>query len=251
MYTPALGGILLRFWRSKSVCAAMMSKSVLLLAFQLQPAFAGQNSPENLTEDHPWCSLPVSQRVRSHVDGAIKDILDKLPEKCPFHPQRDLLAQGNQQSSGQSVCLADYCDIFGACADPLDVPCDASKLQQQKNRCEKLLLQCFPPGAADQQIRRWHSHYSRKWCKELDCDVRNHREEEELRALTKISPLLAMISFMCLAAFAVMLLLIGGTDDLIFFIYECGFIPHSLMRSWVNTRDGLRKYAGLPISHIS
>ena len=52
---------------------------------------------------------------------------------------------GNQD--GQSVCLADYCEIFGACADRFDAPCDASKLQQQKTRCEKLLLQCFPPGA--------------------------------------------------------------------------------------------------------
>ena len=156
------------------------------------------------------------------------------------------------QSCSALLRLAAPCSALQqACAGPLDVPCDASKLQQQKHRCEKLLLQCFPPGAEDQQIRRWHSHYSRKWCKELDCDVRNHREEEELRALTRISPLLGMISFMCLAAFAVMILLIGGTDDVIFFIYECGFIPHSLMRSWVKTRDGLRKYAGLPISHIS
>ena len=124
-------------------------------------------------------------------------------------------------------------------------------MQQQKHRCEKLLLQCFPPGAADAQLRHLHSHYSRKWCKELDCDVQNHREKEDLEALTRISPLLAMMSLMCFAAFAVMILLIGGTDDVLFFIYECGFLPHSLMRSWVQTRDGLRKYAGLPISHIS
>ena len=121
-----------------------------------------------------------------------------------------------------------------------------------RKRCEKLLLQCFPPGSSDASIRRLHSHYSRKWCRDLDCEVRKHRENfERENRLTEISPLLTYVSVLCFASFVVMMILIGGQDDLIFFAYECGLVPQSLMRSWVQTRDGLRKYAGLPTSHIS
>jgi len=146
--------------------------------------------------------------------------------------------------------MADYCEIFGACeAD--QAPCEAQRMAEQKKRCEKLLLQCFPPGSQDVATRRLHSHYSRKWCRELDCELRTHREEEDLRSLTAISPLLGFIVVLCMAAFAAMILLIGGGDDVLFLMYECGLVPQRLMRSWVQTRDGLRKYAGLPISHVS
>eukprot|EP00913_Durusdinium_trenchii_P004526 g4203.t1 len=195
----------------------------------------------DLVGSYAW-SMPFN-------NGQAHHILQKLPEKCPLHPQRDLLADnGNGSEPGQSVCMADYCEIFGACeAD--QAPCEAQRMAEQKKRCEKLLLQCFPPGSQDVATRRLHSHYSRKWCRELDCELRTHREEEDLRSLTAISPLLGFIVVLCMAAFAAMILLIGGGDDVLFLMYECGLVPQRLMRSWVQTRDGLRKYAGLPISH--
>ena len=65
-----------------------------------------------------------------------------------------------------------------ACETSRAGPCEAQVMAEQKKRCEKLLLQCFPPGSKDAATRRLHSHYSRKWCRELDCELRSHKEEE-------------------------------------------------------------------------
>lgn len=50
------------------------------------------------------CTVDCSSLVR----WLLQDILDKLPEKCPFHPQRDLLAQGDLD---RSVFCSEKCVI--------------------------------------------------------------------------------------------------------------------------------------------
>ena len=65
--SKSLGGILLRFWRSKSVCAAMITKSVLLLAFQLLGSYGNHGRPIRWVEwiPNPLCrDDPINQQQR-------------------------------------------------------------------------------------------------------------------------------------------------------------------------------------------
>ncbi|CAJ1375268.1 unnamed protein product [Effrenium voratum] len=40
----------------------------------------------------------------------------------------------------------------------------------------------------------------------------------------------------------------GGGDEFILFLHDLGVLPSNLVRSFVHTRKGLRKCAGLPSS---
>ncbi|CAJ1414857.1 unnamed protein product [Effrenium voratum] len=230
-----------------------MSVALLVAFLQLQlaaaagPGLRGANESET-REDlwHPWCSVSVSKRVRAHVDEGIKDVLPKLPANCPFHPRADLLNYSKGGSSSGHVCMASFCEMFGVCEEPSEICVDA-QMAEQKRRCEGAVLRCFPPGDVDMSIRQKHSQFTRR-CKELDCQVRAHRASEERAGLTSISPLLALVASSCLAAFAAMLLLVGGGDEFILFLHDLGVLPSNLVRSFVHTRKGLRKCAGLPSS---
>jgi hypothetical protein len=101
--SKSLGGILLRFWRSKSVCAAMMSKSVLLLAFQLL-GFYGIADPAGLNGFSTHCYSVLTHWLLKKVDtGMISSISNgdgAMPRLQPaFAGQNSplgLLSQGGQ-----------------------------------------------------------------------------------------------------------------------------------------------------------
>jgi len=158
------------------------------------------------------CSIELSRQARAVVDEVFLPVVThhgyQLPRQCPLHPDNDKMAFfaksskylrrkrwqceicekifSNQQYLDQhfenqhgdlipknsTVCLGDWCDIFGCTSleDENDVPlpCNELAMKRRNLECQQLMQLCFPVTSPDPS-GKLHEFFSRQYCDQLSC----------------------------------------------------------------------------------
>jgi hypothetical protein len=150
----------------------------------------------------------------------------------------------------ESVCLADYCEMFEVCYEDRrrrvrygdDENCDAEQLAKSRHLCEDALLRCFP--LAESTTRILHAQLSKQWCQVLDCAIRAERRKDLEEDRVPVAVLMILIVLVCTVVFAVVVCCVDSSDDIVMFLKEAGLLSREGARNLLKAKEQTQKKAG-------
>jgi len=213
--------------------------------------------------------------------------IQSLPAGCPFDPTRDMYAYHEKQkqrkkpgraanswtcgicgkvfknehyldlhlerrhmneSTGDGVCLADYCEMFEVCQGESryrarrEPACQNESLASARRRCEEGLQKCFPLG--EEVSRSLHAKWSRTWCQVLDCKIRDEKRKEHEAALIPVIVVLILILLVCFVIFSMVVCCVDYSDDIFQFMQESGIASSDFIKRCRRARETTRTTIG-------
>jgi len=216
--------------------------------------------------------------------------IDKWPRGCPLDPEIDLWGKHERQKQRKrgsgtlwtcglcgkvfksehyldlhlehkhmnetprgGVCLADYCDMFDACAAENKVKkrpkhgeavdCDTEAMEASRHRCEEAMRKCFPLDS--EASRKLHVQYTKQYCRVLDCKVRAEQRQEETSDLMPVIVLLILILLICFIVFSIVVCCVDYSDDILRVLADSGLASKGFVKKVMRTRDQTRATVGL------
>lgn len=151
-----------------------------------------------------------------------------------------------------SVCLADYCEMFENCEgdskykrrrESDEFKCDADELKHSRKRCESAMARCFP---VDQEASRsLHAQFSRHWCQGLDCRIREEKWKEHQMALMPVVVLLLLLFLVCFVVFCTVVCCVDNSDDIFQFMIDSGVASNGFVKKCIKAREQTREATGM------
>lgn len=151
----------------------------------------------------------------------------------------------------ESVCLADYCDVFDVCdAERRRRPykhgdedkCNATQLAVSRKLCDAAMLNCFPLDAP--VSRKLHAQMSRHWCQQVDCAIRAERRKEEESAHVPVAVLLILIVFLGFLFFGIIVCTVDYSDEIVMFLKESGVVSAGMASRLFKAKEETQKKVG-------
>jgi len=230
----------------------------------LAAPYSSAPEPPRTELSHP-CSRQVSRWVKVQIEkellsSANRSGVQLWPDACPFDTSQDIYAaQERSKKRGPwicgvcgktfvndhyldlhlerrhadmlpsgGVCLADYCESFGACEDDPASSQRRSKRRQKpdcntrglheidkaRDKCDSAMERCFPLD--NEETRRLFAQNSKRWCLlALDCKVRQERWEQFQGEALPLDVLLIFIGLACSFVFCIMVCFVDYFDDIV------------------------------------
>jgi hypothetical protein len=154
------------------------------------------------------------------------------------------------ETRGETVCLADYCEIFEACGEPAfsrrsrrgeEEKCNSTALLRARHLCEDALHACFP--LSEPGNRQLYAKLSKDWCRVLDCTIREERRKEDERV--PVIVLLILIIFLGFIVFGSMVCCVDFSDDIVTYLQDCGLLPSGSAGKFAKMKENTQRNMGM------
>jgi len=154
------------------------------------------------------------------------------------------------ETHGEKVCLADYCEMFEVCGEPTfsrrskrgeEEKCNSTSLLKVRHLCEDAMHACFP--LVEPANRQMYAKLSKDWCRVLDCNIREERKKDDERVPVLV--LLILIIFLGFIVFGGMVCCVDFSDDIFLYLQDCRLLPTGTAGKFAKAKEETQKRMGM------
>jgi len=212
-----------------------------------------QNCPF-LKENNMW-AYHEGQKRRKRLGGQLTWECGICGKKFKSEHYLDLHMETQHMSQVTgSVCLADYCSMFGMCEEktytyatkkptlPEDEICNEEEQRRARVKCDESVRLCFP---LDSKARLINIELKRNLCAMMSCEIKKQFKAEEHGSLISTVALAIAVFVFFMVLFGIVLCCVDYSEDIVAAVMDCRLIGSGFLGNFIRTRDQTRKACGV------